>query len=77
MLSHSRRLLLHGDFHQSLKGHPLLLKLTEVPLLLSDVPPSTFVSVGSALSVKDSKRQSRSKKNPGKHLIQMNCQGPQ
>ena len=28
---------------------PLLLKLTEVPLLLSDVPLSTFVSVGSAL----------------------------
>jgi len=28
---------------------PLLLKLTEVPLLLRDVPLSTFVSVGSAL----------------------------
>ena len=31
-------------------GFPLLLKLTEVPLLLRDVPLSTFVSVGSALS---------------------------
>jgi len=29
--------------------NPLLLKLTEVPLLLCDVPLSTFVSVGSAL----------------------------
>ena len=28
---------------------PLLLKLTEVPLLLRDVPLSTFVSVGRAL----------------------------
>ena len=27
---------------------PLLLKLTEVPLLLRDVPLSTYVSVGSA-----------------------------
>ena len=30
---------------------PLLLKLTDVPLLLSGVPLSTFVSVGSALKV--------------------------
>jgi len=32
----------------NLPRNPLLLKLTEVPLLLSDVPLSTFVSVGSA-----------------------------
>ena len=38
---------------------PLLLNLTEVPLLLRDVPPSTFVSVSSALP----ERQSRSKGN--------------
>jgi len=31
---------------------PLLLKLTEVPLLLRDVPLSTFVSVGSAESLR-------------------------
>ena len=30
-------------------GYPLLLKPTEVPLLLRDVPLSTFVSVGSAV----------------------------
>ena len=30
-------------------GFPLLLKLTGVPLFLSDVPLSTLVSVGSAL----------------------------
>ena len=37
------------------------LKLTEVPLLLGDVPLSTFVSVSSAR--KDPERQSRSKRN--------------
>ena len=31
------------------RGNPLLLKLTEVPLLLWDVPLSTFVLEGSAL----------------------------
>ena len=39
----------------------LLLTLTEVPLLLCDVPLSTFVSVGSAL-------QSRRKGNPDSSL---------
>jgi hypothetical protein len=43
---------------------PLLLKLAEVPLLLSDIPHSTFFSVGSAL-VKGPEGQSRSKKNKG------------
>ena len=33
----------------SFRGSQLLLKYTEVPLLLWDVPLSTFVSVGSAL----------------------------
>ena len=32
-----------------LKNRPLILTLTEVPLLLRDVPLASFVSVGSAL----------------------------
>jgi hypothetical protein len=49
-------------------SYPRLLELTEFPLLLRDVPLSTFVSVGSALggliSVKDPEPLSRSTGKP-------------
>jgi hypothetical protein len=50
--------------------YPLLLHFIEVPLLLGDLPLSTFVSVGSALSfaVQNSEWQSRSKGNASKQI---------
>ena len=48
-LRRGRRLLHHHRWPRRNPGSPLLLKLTEVPLLLREVPLSTFVSVGSAL----------------------------
>ena len=46
---------MHPPTQRTAKGFPRLLKLTKVPLLLSDVPLSTFVSVGSALLSREAK----------------------